>query len=65
MCFFLSVSLCVACQSETVALKTVPLCRRQSNLQKKVDQKKARKQQKREKRFLGAGFEGRTSGLRS
>eukprot|EP00892_Ulva_mutabilis_P008509 jgi/Ulvmu1/602/UM001_0610.1 len=38
--------------------------RRTANLQQRVDKKQAKKKAKREARFLGAGFEGRTPALR-
>ena len=40
-----------------------PRCRRQANLQKRVDSKKAGKVAKREKKLLRPGFEGRTERL--
>lgn len=40
------------------------VCRRTANLQQRVDKKQAKKKAKREARFLGAGFEGRTPALR-
>lgn len=39
-------------------------CRRTANLQQRVDKKQAKKKAKREAKFLGAGFEGRTPALR-
>jgi hypothetical protein len=39
------------------------ICRRESNLQKRVDSKKATKLARREKKLMRPGFEGRTATL--